>query len=292
MGELVNGMVAVNMALETRKTIKARWTHALTAKVFGRTVGFHFLHSGVISVWKPAGRLDCVDLGRDYFLIRFGLVEGYEIVRLPKFLIEYYDPRVLKEVGSAIGPVLWADSNTASEVRGRFARICIQVDLNKPLTMSILLEGVVQEVQYEGINNLCFSCGRVGHRREGCPYTIKESKHDLEMDGKTNLSSGKEGNSEMEGDNSQEAGKTEDDLKDDGKDEYGPWLLVKRKKIGLRVGGPRNSNQGVGASLGKGAILSLEALTKQMKVSNDRPNHRVTSGLEEGYKKALHLLLR
>nr|POF02763.1 hypothetical protein CFP56_25123 [Quercus suber] len=150
----------------------------------------------------------------------------------------------------------------------------------------------LMEVQYEGINNLCFSCGRVGHRREGCPYTIKESKHDLEMDGKTNLSSGKEGNSEMEGDNSQEAGKTEDDLKDDGKDEYGPWLLVKRKKIGLRVGGPRNSNQGVGASLGKGAILSLEALTKQMKVSNDRPNHRVTSGLEEGYKKALHLLLR
>ena len=28
----------------------------------------------------------------------------------------------------------------------------------------------------------------------------------------------------------------------------------------------------------KGAVLSLEALTKQMKVSNDRPNHRVTSG--------------
>ena len=32
-------------------------------------------------------------------------------------------------------------------------------------------------------------------------------------------------------------GKTEDDLKDDGKDEYGLWLLVTRKKTGPRVGG-------------------------------------------------------
>ena len=84
-------------------------------------------------------------------------------VRLPELPIEYYDPRKLKEVGNAIGPVLWVDSNTASEVRGRFVRIFIQVDLNKPLTTSILLEGVVWEVQYEGINTLCFFCGRVGH---------------------------------------------------------------------------------------------------------------------------------
>ena len=34
----------------------------------------------------------------------------------------------------------------------------------------------------------------------------------------------------MEGDNSQEVGKIEDDLKDDGKDEYGLWFFVKRKK--------------------------------------------------------------
>ena len=123
-------------------------------------------------------------------------------VRLLELPIEYYDPRVLREVGSAIGLVLWENLNTASNVRGRFARICIQVDLNKPLSTRILLEGVVQEVQYEGINTLCFSCGRVGHRREGCPYIIKGSKHDPATNGEANLSLGKEGNSEMEGDNS------------------------------------------------------------------------------------------
>lgn len=43
MGELVNGMVAVNLNPDTRRTIRARWNHALIVKVFGRTVGFHFL---------------------------------------------------------------------------------------------------------------------------------------------------------------------------------------------------------------------------------------------------------
>lgn len=32
------------------------------------------------AVWNPAGRLDCVDLGKDFFLIRFGLVEDYDKV--------------------------------------------------------------------------------------------------------------------------------------------------------------------------------------------------------------------
>ena len=61
MGELVNGMVAVNLTLDTGKSIRSRWNHALIVKVFGRTVGFHYLHSKVVSLWKPAGRLDCVD---------------------------------------------------------------------------------------------------------------------------------------------------------------------------------------------------------------------------------------
>ena len=76
-------------------------------------------------------------------------------------------------IGSAIGPVLRIDSNTATEARGRYARICVQIDLNKPLVRQILLEGQIQDIQYERINSLCFSCGRVGHRRENCLYTVK-----------------------------------------------------------------------------------------------------------------------
>lgn len=114
---------------------------------------------------KPARRLGCVDLSKDFFLIKFGLVEDYDKVlkggpwfigehylnihawepyfkpnftacskvtvwaRLPELPIEFYDIRVLKEIENAIGPGLFLDANIASGTRGRNTRICMQVDL-------------------------------------------------------------------------------------------------------------------------------------------------------------------
>lgn len=104
-------------------------------------------------------------------------------IRLQELPFEYYGPEVLKIISNAIGSVLRVDSNTTSEARGRFARICIYVNLDKLLTTSILLEGVVQEVLYEGINTFCFSYGRVGHQREGCPFTVNEKTPSLEVEG-------------------------------------------------------------------------------------------------------------
>ena len=31
-----------------------------------------------------------------------------------------------------------------------------------------------QPVSYEGIQKLCFGCGRMGHRKESCPYIIQQ----------------------------------------------------------------------------------------------------------------------
>ena len=78
--EVVSGITDVKQSKETKLRIRAKWSHSIIIKVFGRTVGYHFLHSKIMSLWKPAGRLDCVDLGFDYFLIRFGLVEDYDKV--------------------------------------------------------------------------------------------------------------------------------------------------------------------------------------------------------------------
>nr|XP_023871666.1 uncharacterized protein LOC111984273 [Quercus suber] len=148
--DLNKGLIAVKLQPETRSHIRATWAHALIVKVYGRTVGFHFLHSRVMSMWKLA-----------------------VWARLPELPFEYYELVFLKEIGNPIGPVLRIDANMALETRGRYARICIQVDLNKPLVRRILLEGVVQEIQYEGISSLCFSCGHAGHWQEACPYTVR-----------------------------------------------------------------------------------------------------------------------
>ena len=160
-GELGKGLMAVNLTPETRNLIRAKWAHALIVKVHGRSVGFQFLHSKLMSMWKPLGRLDCVDLEKDFYLIRFGLVEDYDNVlkggpwfvgghflnirvwepnfkpttavcnmvavwiRLFELPIEFYALCVLKEIGNAIGPMLRIDSNTTVEARGRYARIYV-----------------------------------------------------------------------------------------------------------------------------------------------------------------------
>ena len=83
---------------------------------------------------------------------------------------------MLNQIGESIGKFLRIDSNTAMEARGKYARLCIQIDINKPLVNHILIGRLEQAVYYEGIQSLCFSCGRLGHKVEACPYTIRKGK--------------------------------------------------------------------------------------------------------------------
>nr|POE91199.1 hypothetical protein CFP56_37804 [Quercus suber] len=141
--------------------IKAPWSKALIVKVYGKSVGFNYLTFKINALWKPIARMDCVNLGKDYFLIRFSNDEDYDKVlrggpwfvgghflaikpwepyfkaseakltsiavwvRFPELPIEFYDTSVLKEIRSAIGPVLRIDSYTAFESCESYARLCI-----------------------------------------------------------------------------------------------------------------------------------------------------------------------
>ena len=90
--------------------------------------------------------------------------------QLPGLPIELYEMEVLKEIGKAIGPILRVDANTVAGTRGRYARLCLQVDLEMPLPRFILIGRFRQAILYEGIGSLCFSCGRMGHQKP-CAYT-------------------------------------------------------------------------------------------------------------------------
>ena len=81
----------------------------------------------------------------------------------------------------AIGNVLRIDTFTASETRGRFARICVQMDVGKPLATAIMIGRLEQQICYEGIHKMCFGCGQLGHRKEKCPYIIRQEPAALEM---------------------------------------------------------------------------------------------------------------
>ena len=61
-------------------------------------------------------------------------------IRLNKPPIELYETEVLKQIRDSIGKVLRIDSQTAMEARGKYDSLCIQIDINKPLINSILID--------------------------------------------------------------------------------------------------------------------------------------------------------
>lgn len=60
--EIPLGEAVVKLSGERKASIRAPWANALIMKVFGRTVGYHFLHSRLLGMWKSVGLMSCVAL--------------------------------------------------------------------------------------------------------------------------------------------------------------------------------------------------------------------------------------
>jgi len=78
--ELSEGMVEVSLSKETKARIRAPWSKALIVKVYGRIAGFNYLPFKINTLWNPRAKMDYVDLGKDYFLIKFIDKEDYDKV--------------------------------------------------------------------------------------------------------------------------------------------------------------------------------------------------------------------
>uniref|UniRef100_A0A7N2LVU1 DUF4283 domain-containing protein n=1 Tax=Quercus lobata TaxID=97700 RepID=A0A7N2LVU1_QUELO len=78
--QLSEGMVEVSLSRETKSRIRAPWSKTLIVKVFGRSVGFSYLTFKINAMWNLKGKMDCVVLGKDFFLIKFYDNEDYDKV--------------------------------------------------------------------------------------------------------------------------------------------------------------------------------------------------------------------
>ena len=64
--------------------------------------------------------------------------------------------------------MLKIDQNMSIHSRGKFARLCVEIDLRKKLVPAITTLGREFKAEYEGLHLICFKCGRYGHRMEVC----------------------------------------------------------------------------------------------------------------------------
>ncbi|XLR48017.1 hypothetical protein S83_032677 [Arachis hypogaea] len=243
------------------------WRNALIIKVLGKRVGLAFLEQRLKRDWVKKGTIHVIDMDRDYFLVHFSDEENYSHallegpwmiaghylivqrwrpfflksehhvrkiavwVRIPNLPIELYNHRFLWRVGSAIGHMLKIDRNTSIHSRGRFARICVEIDLAKKLVPRISVLGSELNIEYEGLYQICFSCGRYGHRMDQCNETVVESAEHRGSE----CTGDQQGTNKESGDTSDQIGKSVESGRqheawaNQSSPDFGPWMLVRRQ---------------------------------------------------------------
>ena len=78
--DLREGLAVVKLTRDTKLRIRSPWLRALIIKLYGKTMGLNFLQTKLNFLWKPVGRLDCVDLGNEFYLVRFSLKEDMDAI--------------------------------------------------------------------------------------------------------------------------------------------------------------------------------------------------------------------
>ncbi|KAJ1378290.1 Zinc finger, CCHC-type [Sesbania bispinosa] len=144
---------------------------------------------------------------------------------------------------SEMEDVLYGFEEEQTVVRGKFARLCIEVDLRKCLVAKFQLNNQVYAVEYEGLHLVCFACGLYGHRKDSCPNNPEKSQAKKQEDAVTE-------NSPTPGTTPAEDGGSHN--QENLQDAYGSWMLVSRNKRRQQTNGNRGGRAESGAK-GKGA---------------------------------------
>lgn len=133
-------------------------------------------------------------------------------VRFPWLLIEYYTEEWLHKAGNTIGRIIKVDDTTLVTSQGKFARVCVEIGLDKSLVSSYGMRGEEGQLQYEGLHELCFKCGKYGQREIKCPLTTTNQTKLSEEKGKqaTDQASSHDVNTEQQ------------------RSAFGAWLVVQK----------------------------------------------------------------
>ncbi|XP_031116795.1 uncharacterized protein LOC116020462 [Ipomoea triloba] len=167
-------------------------------------LGYSYLLRRLTSLWRPKARIELVTIDNGYFLVKFYSMDDYEFakyggpwmvldhylivkewvpnfdpftektekvivwIRFPCLPAEYFDQKFLMRVGGKIGRPINIDMATSLVSRASFARVCVEVDITKPLLAKFTLRNRVRPIVYEGLHLICFQCGMYGHNAEGC----------------------------------------------------------------------------------------------------------------------------
>ncbi|XP_057733751.1 uncharacterized protein LOC130948905 [Arachis stenosperma] len=194
----------VNFTEEAKLCLAERYREALVIKVLDKNYSYTAFSHKLRMVWRIKCGFDLLDVGFGYFMVKFDagedrekvmlggpwLIEGHYVavklwdidfrpceesfgsklvwVRISGLPFWCYQEQAMMRIASAIGVPIKVDLATKLAERGRYARVCVQINLGLPVIKHIIVEGVTHVVEYESLNLICNSCARYGHDMAQC----------------------------------------------------------------------------------------------------------------------------
>lgn len=160
-------------------------------------------------LWAQDGSIKITDLTEDYYLVRLTSAEDYRHalfegpwkiadhylivqrlrplfslmtdmttkivvwIRIPRLPLELCNAQFLRRIGSNLGTMLRVDELTSVHDMGKYARICVGVDLDRQLASHSVINGIFIPLEYEGLHAICFQCGKYGHKKDNCQEMLE-----------------------------------------------------------------------------------------------------------------------
>ncbi|XP_039002736.1 uncharacterized protein LOC120129249 [Hibiscus syriacus] len=204
----------IHFADQVHDRIDYSMRRSVIVRLLGRAIGYKTLLNRIGVLWQLQGQYQLIDLENDYFLVKFEREEDYVHVLmegpwtifgsyltvqpwsrtfstlekhpsqvivwviLPGIPYRYYSKAIFRRIAMVIGQVVKIDYSMNSGERGRFARLAVLVNLNKPLIPCLKIDGFWQKIEYEGLQQICFQCGVYGHSKENCGSVEGSTRHE------------------------------------------------------------------------------------------------------------------
>ncbi|XP_020979672.1 uncharacterized protein LOC110272150 [Arachis ipaensis] len=195
---------SVSFTKEAKSCLAEPYKEAIVIKVLDKYYGYTALMHKLRIVWRIKGGFDLLDVEFGYFLVKFDiaanrekvilggpwLIDGHYVavkpwdvdfrpyeksfgstlvwIRVSGLPIWCYQEQAMLRIASAIGIPVKVDLATKLAERGKYARACVQINLELPVIKHIIVEGVTYEVEYESLQLICATCARYGHDKSLC----------------------------------------------------------------------------------------------------------------------------
>lgn len=104
---------------------------------------------------------------------------------IPSLNLVFYDENLLMATALAIGKPIRVDMHTCNVERDKFARVCVEIKLNKLVVGRIWIKDYWYNVEYEGLHITCGKCGCYGHHDSDCKLVKKTGPTKVESNAAT-----------------------------------------------------------------------------------------------------------